>query len=116
MAQVFDNLILNAFRYTPEGGEVVLSASASQEGVKFQVRDSGSGIAAEDLPHIFDRLYRGDKSRQQNGESGLGLAIARSIVEAHGGSIMVESEVRKGTSFTITLPELGKRGPDLAGG
>jgi len=104
LAQVFDNLILNAFRYTPEGGEVVLSAGVAPGGVQFQVRDNGSGIAAEDLPHIFNRFYRGDKSRQQNGESGLGLAIARSIVEAHGGSIAVASEVGKGTSFTVTLP------------
>jgi two-component system sensor histidine kinase BaeS len=104
MAQVFDNLILNAFRYTPEGGEVVLSAGAVARGVQFQVRDSGSGIAAEDLPHIFNRFYRGDKSRQQNGESGLGLAIARSIVEAHDGSIGVQSASGTGTTFTITLP------------
>lgn len=104
MAQVLDNLIQNAFRYTPEGGEVVLTATPAQGGVKLQVRDNGSGIAPEDLPHIFNRFYRGDKSRQQNGESGLGLAIARSIVEAHGGSIAVESELGKGSVFSITLP------------
>jgi two-component system sensor histidine kinase BaeS len=103
MAQVFDNLILNAFRYTPEGGQVVLLADSTPEGVRCQVRDTGAGIAAEDLPHIFNRFYRGDKARQQNGESGLGLAIARSIVEAHGGWITVESEVGKGSTFTITL-------------
>ena len=104
MAQVFDNLILNAFRYTPEGGEIVLSAHAALEGVKYQVRDNGRGIAAEDLPHIFNRFYRGDKSRQQNGESGLGLAIARSIVEAHGGQIAAESETGIGSTFMIILP------------
>jgi two-component system sensor histidine kinase BaeS len=107
MAQVLDNLILNAFRYTPEGGEVILSAVPVHEGVQINVSDTGSGIAAEDLPQIFNRFYRGDKSRQQNGESGLGLAIARSIVEAHDGTITVESQLGKGTSFTVTLPELG---------
>jgi signal transduction histidine kinase len=104
MAQVFDNLILNAFRYTPAGGEIQLSAALVGGELQFKVRDNGSGIAAEDLPNIFDRFYRGDKSRQQNGESGLGLAIAKSIVEAHGGSISVESVPGQGTQFTICLP------------
>ena len=110
MAQVFDNLILNAFRYTPAGGEIRLSAALVGGRLQFKVRDNGSGIAAEDLPNIFERFYRGDKSRQQNGESGLGLAIAKSIVEAHGGSITVESVPRglrptpgQGTQFTICL-------------
>lgn len=103
MAQVFDNLILNAFRYTPPGGEVVLSAVAVLDEVRFQVRDNGSGIDPEDLPHVFNRFYRADKSRQQNGESGLGLAIARSIVEAHGGSISVESQPGAGATFTIVI-------------
>jgi signal transduction histidine kinase len=103
MAQVFDNLITNAFRYTPEGGEIVLAAKASDGSVELQVRDSGQGIAPEDLPHIFDRFYRGDRSRQQSGESGLGLAIARSIVEAHGGTIKAESVPGQGATFTITL-------------
>jgi signal transduction histidine kinase len=106
MAQVFDNLILNAFRYTPEGGEVVFSAEVVQDKVCFQVRDNGSGIAPEDLPHIFNRFYRADKSRQQNGESGLGLAIARSIVEAHGGEIAAESQLGVCTVFTIKLKTL----------
>lgn len=104
MTQVLDNLITNAFRYTPRGGEIVLSAKAVGTGVVFRVRDTGSGIAPEDLPHIFDRFYRGDKSRSQNGESGLGLAIAKSIVEAHGGSITAESAPGQGTTITIFLP------------
>lgn len=103
MAQVFDNLIFNAFRYTPEGGEVILSARAIPHAVEIQVQDNGSGIASQDLPHIFDRFYRGDVSRQQNGESGLGLAIAKSILTAHGGTINADSTPGHGATFTITL-------------
>lgn len=101
MAQVFDNLILNAFRYTPEGGAICLKAWAEGGAVSMQVQDNGSGIAPEDMPYIFDRFYRGDSARQLTGESGLGLAIARSIVEAHEGTISVESELGKGTTFTL---------------
>jgi signal transduction histidine kinase len=104
MLQVFDNLVVNAFRYTPAGGEVVLSAQADDTGVHFRICDNGSGITTEDLPHIFDRFYRGDKSRMEDGESGLGLAIAKSIVETHGGTINVESNPEHGTAFTISIP------------
>ena len=103
MAQVLDNLILNAFRYTPAKGEITLAARPSQGGILIQVRDTGSGIAAADMAHIFDRFYRGDTARPQNGESGLGLAIAKSIVEAHGGIIQAESTPGQGATFTITL-------------
>lgn len=104
LAQVFDNLVLNAFRYTRPGGEVVLAAHSSPGQVQLQVRDNGQGIDPADLPHIFNRFYRGDKARQQNGASGLGLAIARSIVEAHHGTIAVHSQPGQGATFTITLP------------
>jgi signal transduction histidine kinase len=104
MLQVFDNLLINAFRYTSDGGEVVLSAQATGHEVQLIVRDNGSGISPEDLPHIFDRFYRGDKSRAEDGESGLGLAIAKSIVEAHSGTISVESTPGQGTTFTIHCP------------
>ncbi len=104
MAQVLDNLVLNAFRYTPAQGEIVLSAKASQANVEIQVRDTGCGIAEAELGRIFDRFYRGDPSRPQNGESGLGLAIARSIIEAHGGTIRAESAPGQGAKFIITLP------------
>jgi signal transduction histidine kinase len=103
MSQVLGNLVNNAIRHTPEGGQVSLSAGARDNLVLLRVSDTGPGIDAADLPHIFDRFYRSDKSRQQNGESGLGLAIAKSIVEAHGGTITVESAPGSGASFIITL-------------
>lgn len=103
MSQVLDNLILNAFRYTPKGGTVSLMADSVDDKVNIRVKDTGRGISEEDLPHIFDRFYRGDKSRQHNGESGLGLAIAKSLVEAHGGKISVESPAGGGAEFVIHL-------------
>jgi len=105
IAQVLDNLILNAFRYTPAGGWIRLSAEwLPSGGLRLKVQDNGSGIAAEDLPYIFERFYRADKARHSTQESGLGLAIARSIVEAHRGRINVESQPGKGTTFIIELP------------
>jgi len=105
IAQVLDNLVCNALRYTPAGGEIVLSAAHRSDTLDLHVRDSGMGIPPEELPHIFDRFYRGEKSRyQKNGESGLGLAIARSIVEAHGGTIEAQSTPGVGTTFSIRLP------------
>ncbi|MFN3309078.1 MAG: sensor histidine kinase [Anaerolineales bacterium] len=105
MAQVFDNLIQNALRYTSAGGTIWLGAVQDEQGVILQVRDNGAGISDQDLPHIFDRFYRADKSRSQSGESGLGLAIVKSLVEAQGGSIAVSSLVGRGTTFTITFPK-----------
>jgi len=105
MAQVLSNLVSNALRYTPVGGQIILSAESNDQAVLIGVKDTGPGIDPEDLPHIFDRFYRSDKSRQQNGESGLGLAIARSIVRTHGGDINVDTSSR-GTTFTITLPAI----------
>jgi two-component system sensor histidine kinase BaeS len=102
-AQVFDNLVINALRYT-EGGRITLSASLSGQTLQLTIADHGSGIAPEDLTRIFDRFYRGDPARPQNGESGLGLAISKSIVEAHGGAIAVQSAPGQGAVFTITLP------------
>ena len=104
ITQVFDNLVLNAFRYTPAGGEVDLSVNRVSGAVLFQVKDNGSGIATDDLPFVFDRFYKGDKSRHQNGESGLGLAIAKSIVTIHGGTIEAKSSAGLGTTFSICLP------------
>jgi signal transduction histidine kinase len=105
MGQVFGNLLRNALRYTPSGGEIHLSASYTEGGVEFQVMDSGPGIDAEVLPHLFDRFYRSDASRQRDaGGSGLGLAIAKSLVEAHGGKIWVESQAGGGTTFLFQIP------------
>ncbi|MFQ5593473.1 MAG: ATP-binding protein [Anaerolineae bacterium] len=131
MAQVLGNLLTNALRHTPAGGRVsmqcsvisqqlavisdqssVISNQTAADGklitdncLLITVTDTGAGIAPEDLPHVFERFYRGDKSRQrQEGESGLGLAIAKSIVQMHGGSIAVDSTPGEGTTFSIVLP------------
>ena len=108
MAQALNNLVDNALRHTPAGGTVTLAGGRNEGGVWLQVRDSGPGIAAEDLPHVFERFYRADRARgRHEGGSGLGLAIARSIVEAHGGSIRAESPAGGGAVFTIELPAAG---------
>ena len=105
MAQVLNNLVSNALRYTPAGGVVILTAETSADAVQLHVHDSGVGIPAEELPQVFERFYKGDAARSRNGgESGLGLAIARSLVEAHGGRISVTSRLGEGTTFTISLP------------
>ena len=105
MTQVLVNLLDNALRYTPAGGRINLSAKREQEGVEISVIDSGAGIPAQDLDHLFERFYRGDKSRQrEEGGSGLGLAIARSLVESQGGDIKAESQPGEGARFIIELP------------
>jgi signal transduction histidine kinase len=104
MAQVLGNLIDNALRYTPPGGEITLGARARGAATLLTVHDTGAGIPPEHLPRVFDRFYRGDSARSIDGaESGLGLAIAKAIVEAHGGAISVESTPGAGTTFTIAL-------------
>jgi signal transduction histidine kinase len=105
MIQVLGNLVSNALRYTSPGGHIVLSARRQGTGVCVAVGDDGAGIPPDVLPHVFDRFYRGDPARtQQDSESGLGLAIAKSIVEAHGGKIGAQSELGRGTTFEIALP------------
>jgi signal transduction histidine kinase len=105
MAQVFSNLLSNALVYTSEGGKITLTASQFDQKVELTVRDTGTGIAPEEIPLIFERFHRADKSRHsEGGESGLGLAIVKALVEAHGGSVRAESALGEGTSITLTLP------------
>lgn len=115
--QVLSNLVSNALRHTAAGGTISIETGSSSsaesdalrpEGVskrsaRIVVRDTGSGIPAEDLPFVFDRFWRGDKSRSERAHSGLGLAITKQLILAHGGTIEVQSEVGKGTTFTIEL-------------
>ncbi len=103
--RVLCNLITNAIRHTPSGGFVTIKTMRKPENIFISVEDTGEGIPAADLPHIFDRFYRADKSRTDadGASSGLGLAIARALIEAHGGRISAESEVGKGTKITISL-------------
>jgi two-component system sensor histidine kinase BaeS len=104
MAQVLGNLLSNALRHTPEGGRIILQAKGYADGVQLSVQDSGPGIAPEDLLRVFERFYRTDKSRDRGtGGAGLGLAIAKSIVELHGGQIWAESDLGEGTTFLIRL-------------
>jgi len=106
MGQVLQNLLTNALRHTPAGGRVTISAALAPDGrVALIVADTGSGIAPEDLPRIFERFYRADSARARaTGGSGLGLTIARRLVEAHGGGIEVESSLGVGSRFTVLLP------------
>jgi signal transduction histidine kinase len=106
LLQVLSNLVSNALRYTPEGGQIVLGATVNGERqVALTVRDTGPGIAPDDLPFIFNRFYRADKARAtESGESGLGLAIAKALAEAHGGALTVQSAPGQGSTFTLQLP------------
>lgn len=103
--EVLYNLVDNALRYTQDGKIVISGEKVDPEKVYLKVSDTGTGIPEEHLPHLFDRFYRVDKTRSRaNGGTGLGLAIVKKIVEQHGGTISVESESSRGTTFTITLP------------
>jgi signal transduction histidine kinase len=106
LKQVLLNLVANAVQYTPQGGEVILSLAKVGAQVRIVIRDTGPGIPAEDLPFIFERFYRAEKSRTRSkvGGFGLGLSIAQWIVENHNGTIKVESRDGQGTTFAIWLP------------
>ncbi len=105
MGRALNNLVSNALRHTPPEGRVDIHAGLTDDGVLLSISDTGEGISPDDLPYIFERFYRGEKSRSRaSGGAGLGLAITRGIVEAHGGSIRVESVPGKGSVFTIVLP------------
>jgi len=103
LKQVFFNIFDNAIKYTPDGGTISLRVENSGKDVLIKIQDNGTGIISEDLPYVFDRFYRADKSRGSGG-SGLGLSISKAIVEAHKGTIVVSSTPGKGTQLTIFLP------------
>jgi signal transduction histidine kinase len=105
MNEVVGNLLSNAFKFTPRGGLVQLTAAPLDSHIVLRVMDTGAGISPEQLPHIFQKFYQADNQSKAGAKgTGLGLAIAKEIVEAHGGSIEVTSTVGKGTTFTITMP------------
>jgi len=106
LLQILINLLSNAMRYSEAGQEIVLSMARQNRGILFSIQDNGPGIAPEHLPYVFDRFYRADESRSSSsGGRGLGLAIARSYTEAHGGRIWVESELGKGSTFNVFIPQ-----------
>ena len=103
--QVLVNLIDNAIKYTPEGGEVTVDADVQEHQIVVKITDTGIGIMSQDLPRLFERFYRVDKARsRQSGGTGLGLSIVKHIIETHGGSVYVESEFGRGSAFSFTLP------------
>jgi two-component system, OmpR family, sensor histidine kinase BaeS len=105
IGQVVANLVANAVKFTPRGGSVSVDVAATPEGARIEVVDTGVGIDAAELPHIFERFYRGSRaSEARSSGSGLGLAIVRSIVDMHGGTVEVESHVGSGSRFVVTLP------------
>jgi signal transduction histidine kinase len=106
LRRVFFILLDNALKYTPAGGRIQASVKQEPERVIVEVRDTGIGIGEQDLPHIFERFYRSDKSRSRDsGGAGLGLSLAKWIVDAHGGAIHVESAPGEGSSFHVSLPK-----------
>lgn len=112
LRQLLLNLIDNALKYTPTGGEITLRLQRQGGWVAMAVEDTGIGIATEDLPHIFERFYRTDRSRGRTAGSGLGLAICKWIAEAHGGRLEVESQMGVGSVFTLWLPEVARETMD----
>jgi signal transduction histidine kinase len=110
---ILDNLLSNALKYTSAGGSVKVTVDADGDSVAFRVADTGAGIPAADLPKIFERFYRGARERDGGG-AGLGLAIAREVVEAHGGRISAESAEGRGSIFTFTLRRADRAAPDVA--
>lgn len=111
LRQLFLNLVTNAIKYTPRAGSVEITLSTAGQTAIFSVRDTGIGISAADLPHVFERFYRADRARSRTSERGgfgLGLAISQWIAEAHGGTISVRSRLGRGSTFTVTLPIVGE--------
>ena len=106
LEQVGANLLDNAVKHTPAGGEINVEVGRDGDRALLRVRDTGSGIPPDELPRIWDRLFRGDTSRADRG-LGLGLSLVKAVVEAHGGSVSVTSEPRRGSTFTVSLPLSG---------
>ena len=105
VARLIYNVLLNAIQYTPSGGAIHIETEVSQRFVVLSITDSGVGIAPEDLPHVFERFYRGDPSRsRKSGGAGLGLAIAKSIADEAGYELRIESEISRGTTVTLQIP------------
>lgn len=106
LSQVFINLLNNAIKFTPESGNIVVSLSSNENGIKCKISDTGIGISPQDQPRIFERFYKADKSRDRSlGGNGLGLSIVKKIIDLHGGKISITSEIGKGTEFTVWLPK-----------
>ena len=103
MKQVVANLLDNAIKYSKKGGNIDIDAAFKDDEIIISVRDNGVGIAPEDIPRIFDRLYRGDKSRSRRG-LGLGLSLVQAVIHAHKGHIEVQSRLGEGSCFTVCLP------------
>ncbi|MEI8201102.1 MAG: ATP-binding protein [Eubacteriales bacterium] len=105
--QILVNLISNALKYTPDGGSIEIRTAETPDSVVISIKDSGIGISSEDLPYIFERFYRADKSRSRaTGGSGIGLAIVKFLAEAHGGTVTVESRPGEGSEFTVAIPRV----------
>ncbi|MDR2357149.1 MAG: hypothetical protein LBD92_03550 [Oscillospiraceae bacterium] len=106
ISQVITNLISNAVKFTPDGGHISVTVTDAENSGVIEICDDGTGIAESELPYIFERFYRTDKSRsRKTGGAGVGLTIARSIVEAHGGTVRAENRAGGGSHFTVTLPK-----------
>jgi signal transduction histidine kinase len=118
LRQLFLNLVTNAIKYTPRGGTVEITVHREEQVVRFAVRDTGIGIAAGDLPYVFERFWRADRVRSrasERGGFGLGLAISQWIAQAHGGALEVQSRLGRGSTFTVTLPLAGAPGSGMTG-
>ncbi len=114
IGQVVANLLGNAIKFTPGGGSVLVTLEPHRDGARLEVRDTGVGIDASEIPHVFERFYRGSRANEARGSgSGLGLAIVKSIVDMHGGRISVESRVGSGTTFTVILPRDPKQAQEI---
>jgi two-component system OmpR family sensor kinase len=104
LERIFANLVQNALRYTPAGGEVHIADVHRRDGVSVHIRDTGAGIPRDQLETVFERFWRGESARTRTTGTGLGLSIARALAKRHGGDISVESEPGRGSDFIVTLP------------